>query len=35
VAHGFSAMPGINLDAAKIANLDPSAPEFQASGGAG
>jgi NhaP-type Na+/H+ or K+/H+ antiporter len=32
-AHGLSALPGINLYAAKIANLDPGAPEFQAAGG--
>jgi hypothetical protein len=28
-AHGFSAMPGINLYARKIATLGPDAPEHQ------
>ena len=28
-AHGLSAMPGINLYAAKVSALDPAAPEHQ------
>ncbi len=31
-AHGFSARPGINLYAAKVAALDPGAPEHQGGG---
>jgi len=33
-AHGFSALPGINLYAAKVAKLDPGAPEKQVVGDA-
>jgi NhaP-type Na+/H+ or K+/H+ antiporter len=31
-AHGLSAMPGINLYAGKVAELDPAAPEHQTAG---
>jgi NhaP-type Na+/H+ or K+/H+ antiporter len=34
-AHGLSALPGINLYAAKIAALDPNAPENRSAGADG